>query len=229
LDGNETNDLIGIWMSGGDLTVRDCKFEQLARGLNIGGSNVKVVDNVFYNMRSDGLDVGQVSNILVDGNSFYDFGFLSGDHRDAIQFMTVGSSRSSSDIVVSNNLIMVGPGASMQGIFITDQQGIYPYLRVKIRNNLVVQTYMSNGIMVANGQDVEVTNNTVVSPTDDSIMVWIRMSNVSNYRASGNIADSGGNMTGIQAGIDPTLLKYGKIESVRPEQLIRPNIGFQMP
>jgi hypothetical protein len=180
-------------------------------------------------MRQDGLNIGQVNGILIDGNHFTNFGLHAGDHRDGIQFMTVGATRSSTDIIVRNNVIMLGSGASQQGIFMTDQVGTLPYQRVKIQNNLIVETYMSNGIMVSNGQDVELDDNTVVSATDDSYPVWIRMDKVTGLVLNRNIAESGGNVTPAQAGINMSLLKTARITTLKPTDLIVPNYGYHVP
>src|SRR3546814_7621840 len=74
-------------------------------------------------MRSDGFNFVQVQDVKVIGNSLKDFSPVSGDHADAIQFWTTGSTVASKNIEISNNLITGKSGGQMQGIFITDQSG----------------------------------------------------------------------------------------------------------
>src|SRR5690606_37311848 len=99
------------------------------------------------------------------------------------------------DIVIRNNVIETGSGSGMQGVFLRDETGVLPYQRVTIDNNIVIGKNMSNGIMVSHGNDVRITNNTVISPTDDSYPVRIRLGGdgpVTNVTSYGNVADSGG-------------------------------------
>jgi hypothetical protein len=227
LDNDSLDDPMGVWLSGSDITVVNSEFEQLHKGLNIGGENVLVKNNSFHHLREDGADFGWVKNAVIENNRFTAFDLNPGDHRDGIQFMTVGSSSSSSDIVVRNNVIVIGDGASCQGIFMTDQQGDLPYLRVTIENNLVAQTYMANGIMVANGNDITIKNNTVVSPTDDNTTVWIRLNGVSNLKRSGNVAESGGDKTPAQAGINLGLLTTANMKNLQVADLVVAGVGYQ--
>ncbi len=189
-DGNFTNDGNGIGISNGkNITITNSRFDSLGRGLQIAtATNVLVQGNSFQNMRSDGADFANIQGITIDSNTFKNFFPDADDHPDAIQFWTTGTTRASTNIVISNNQILQGEGRQSQGIFLRDQIGTLPYENVKIINNIgYMQGY--NGITVGGGKNVEVSGNTFVSSTADKLNFWIRLARVDGGVLKNNVAD----------------------------------------
>ena len=149
-----------------NITVQNTDFHQLSKGMAVSNSNsVTVTGNHFYEIRSDGFDGAGSSNVVVSKNYFSDFSPAPGDHPDAIQFWTTGTTASAHDIAISGNVIMRGAGGSMQGIFFRDQVGNIPFQNVQISDNLVVGS-MTNGIGVSGIDHGTVSNNVVASFAD---------------------------------------------------------------
>jgi len=197
LDGNARNDAVGMIFNGGsNIAVTNSRFQQLGRAAQFFGiSAVTVAKNDVREIRSDGFDFSAVSNALIDGNFFTNFQRVATDHPDAVQFQTAGSSRSSADIVIRNNVLLPGSGNGTQGIFMRDEVGTLPYKRVTIANNLLVGNGMENGITISNGADITITGNSVLSPIDGDVF-WIRLGPIAGKKlVSGNIAMRGGQKT----------------------------------
>lgn len=237
MDNNSANDGVGLQSSADNVTIKNSEFEQVARGGQISGSNINILNNRVHNMRTDGFMISSVHGIVIDGNIFSGIERVAGDHPDAVQFLTNGQS-ASYDIVIRNNVVIADNGVGMQGFFLRDEMGGMPYVNVTIENNFVLGTNMANGITVAHGQNVTVRNNTVISPTDDGNPVWIRYTGsdtkgnptgVTGLVASGNIADSGGQFTPQQAfsAAQLGLLKTSNLARLRPEQFVVPGKGYQ--
>ena len=191
LDGNPTNDRDGLNFRGSNnIAVTNSTFEQLSRGLLIGSSqDVTLSGNMFKNMSTDGMDFAAVQRVAITGNTFTNFTPKAGDHPDAIQFWTSGTTVASSDISITNNKIMMGGPEGTQGIFLRDETGALPYQRVTIDNNLVYINSGYNGITVAGGNTIAVTNNTVVSQTTDTLKLRINLSAVTNGTVANNVSD----------------------------------------
>lgn len=191
LDGNPGNDGNGLSVRASDqIKLINSSFEQLGRGAMFGSStNIEVRNNVFHDLRSDGVDFSQVQNVKILGNTFRDFFPEPGDHPDAIQFFSTGATDSSRDILISDNQIFQGRGAGIQGIFISNGDGKLPYERVVISNNLVYGNDAINGISVLSGRGVVVQNNTVLSQTGDRWTHMIRMEGINGLVLKDNVAD----------------------------------------
>jgi Right handed beta helix region len=191
LDSNATNDGNGLKVTGSSsISIKNSRFEQVGRGVLFSSTtDISLTGSTFIGIRSDGADFGDVQRVLIDRNVFRDFDLVSGDHPDAIQFWTKGTTRASTDIVISNNQILQGNGSGMQGIFLTDQVGTLPFANVSIVNNLGYVSEMYNGIMVSNGKNVTVAGNTILSPGNDSKKFWIRLENITGGVLKDNVTD----------------------------------------
>jgi hypothetical protein len=192
LDDNPVNDGNGLNVVGSQrVTVKASRFEQLGRGIQMSGSTgLRLIGNDFRAMRSDGMNFANVQQVLIDRNHFRDFFVGEGDHPDAIQFWTLGTTKASTDIVISNNQVFQGQGAGTQGIFLTDQVGSLPYANVRIENNLLYVEDGYNGIMIGNGRQITISGNSVLSPPGDRETYWIRLDRVEGAVLRGNIADT---------------------------------------
>jgi Right handed beta helix region len=172
------------------INTTNSRFKQLGRGTVLStSSDILLQGNAYSNMRTDGADFGDVQRVLVDNNTFKDFYPTGGDHPDAIQFTTAGTTRPSTDIVVSNNQIFQGKGLGVQGIFFRDQVDTLPYQNAKIINNLGYSWDQYNGINVGGGVNVEVSGNTFVSGSKDDKNFIIRLTNVKGGVVKNNVAD----------------------------------------
>jgi hypothetical protein len=164
LDGDPSNDSFGIqFRDSQNVTITNSEFQQLGRALAVGATdNVVVSGNYVHDLRSDGLDFAQVSNVQIVGNTLKNFFPAKGDHPDAIQFWTSGTKTASHDILISHNVIQKGEGAGTQGIFLRDQIGTMPYERVTISDNLVLGTGY-NAIRLQGVKDLTLTRNELVT------------------------------------------------------------------
>ncbi len=167
LNGSPADDQSGILVrSSVNVKITGSEFQQLDHGISmVDSSGVSVASNRFHDMRADGIVSAGTSNVQIVGNHFTNFYPVTGDHPDAIQFLTRGTTASARDILISGNFITRGEGAIIQGIFLTDQVGTLPYQNVTITNNVVVGA-MYNGIAVAHSANLTLTGNTVAAYSD---------------------------------------------------------------
>lgn len=174
-----------------NVSVTSSDFSHLAVGMCVmTTTGVTVQKNKFHDLRIDGTEFTAVKNVLIDGNDFRDFRSSAIDHPDAIQFWTNGTKKASTDIMISNNVIMPGTGAGSQGIFIQDEVGGLPYERLTIKNNLLLDAgNYWNGIAVRGGKDVVLEGNTSISPTGDDKVFYIRIDNVAGVKLINNLSD----------------------------------------
>lgn len=187
LDHNPANDPAGILVRGSvNVSITNSTFEQLYWGVaHVDDSHLTVSGNTFHDIRMDGVRGGGSSYVTISGNSFSDFHPNPGDHGDAIQFWTTGTTASAHDIVITNNQIHRGSGEVMQGIFMRDELKTLPYQHVTISGNLI-SGGMYNGIYLTHGQDVTVTNNIVQGFSD--MNSWVRVDNTVGATVTGNSA-----------------------------------------
>lgn len=190
LDGNPQNDGWGLFMRDSrDIQVLDSEFTELALGIlaeSIDGLVVR--GNHFHHLQRDGADFAGVVGVRIEGNRFHDFYPKDGAHPDAIQFWTAKQTRSSTDIVIRDNVILQGAGGGLQGIFLGNEIRL-PYANVAIENNLLYSAVQYHGISVYHGDGVRIVGNTVVSPPEDAARYWIRLDHVTNGVVAGNVAD----------------------------------------
>jgi len=140
MDGDPRNDGIGLKFSASsNIKVINNEFEQLGRGGQFFGvTNLTVSNNDVHDIRSDGFDFSTIIGGVISGNKFTNFRRNSADHPDAIQFQTAGASQGSSNLTISNNVMLTGSGDGFQGIFLRDETGSLPYQNVTIENNFVM-------------------------------------------------------------------------------------------
>ena len=170
-----------------NITVKNSDFHDLGYGLtHVDSKNVNITGNTFENIRVDGIRGGGTSHIEISGNTLSNFFRNPGEHGDAIQFWTKGTTASAHDIVVKDNLIYRGDGNRMQGIFFGDEsKGKLPYLDVEISGNTVLGA-MYNGINLYPAKNAVITGNTVIGYED--MKSWIRVDGSTNVTMSKNIA-----------------------------------------
>ena len=190
LDGDPTNDAEGIRFSqASDISVTNSEFHELKRALAIGDSTkVTVAGNRAHDLQVTGLMFGGgTTHVSITGNAVWNIRPVTGDHPDAIQFLTAGSTAPATDIVISRNVVFRGSGKATQGIFLRDQVGSLPYERVTIGDNLIVGTGY-NGILVMGAKDLTITDNRLISNPGDVNNTWMRVETAEGVKASGNTA-----------------------------------------
>jgi parallel beta-helix repeat protein len=205
LDGDPTDD--GTYgldiLNSNHITVSNSTIQQEVFGIGVSqSSNITISNNTIHDIECDGLHMTAVSNLTVSNNSFTNFHILPGDHPDAIQIFTAGTTTSDHDITITGNTISVGAGDQMQGIFLRDEVGTLPYQNVTITNNVLTGT-LGNGILVADGQNVTVSGNTITQGlasvswivmdtvnglvlTNNNVPVPLQLANDTNVTNSGN-------------------------------------------
>jgi Ca2+-binding RTX toxin-like protein len=186
LNNNPGDDQSGLLVKdSSNVRIVGSEFHELDHGISLSNNDgVRIEGNSMHDMRADGVIAQGTSNVQVVGNVFTDFYPSEGDHPDAIQFLTRGTTERAHDILVSGNLITRGDGAIIQGIFITDQIGL-GYDRVTVTDNVVVGG-MYNGIMVAKANGVVVSGNTVAAYAD--MGSYIRVNDSTNAQVTNNDA-----------------------------------------
>lgn len=187
LNGDPSDDRSGPFIrESSNVSVTNSEFHELGFGVNLLDSKgILISGNKFHDLRSDGVHSGGSSHVTVSGNTFTDFKPRAGDHPDAIQFFTTNVTSSATDIIVTNNVIARGVGEAVQGIFLRNASGDFPFLNVKIADNFV-SGGMYNGIAVLGARDVVITGNKVESLLD--MKSWIRVDNATGVNVSNNEA-----------------------------------------
>jgi nitrous oxidase accessory protein NosD len=174
LNGDPHDDAEGISIAGStDVSITNSEFHELKRAMAISTSTgVKVSDNRAHDLQVTGFMFAADSQVGITGNAIWNIMPVTGDHADAIQFLTAGTTTASSDIAISRNLIYRGKGGAAQGIFLRDQVGTLPYQGVIIAENLIVGTGY-NGILVMGAKTLAVTDNELVSNPGSTNDTWI--------------------------------------------------------
>lgn len=188
LDNDSSNDPSGLgFQRSARITVINSEFQQLNRALSVSVcQEIKISGNHLHDIRSDGIDMAQVSKVEISRNIFRNFRPVGSDHPDAIQFWTRNTTEPSRDVLISDNLIMKGEGAYTQGIFLTDQIKSNPYERITVTNNLILGTGY-NALRIHNTTDLTVANNELVSFAGDN-NTFLLIKGVDRVTATGNRA-----------------------------------------
>lgn len=183
--------------------------------LSLSGNNI-------HDIRSDGFNFGGVSNVLITDNYFHDFNTSpdSGDHADFIQFWTTNTDNPSSNITISSNILDVGIGGSVQGIFIGNElvaaglagQEMY-YKNFEITNNILNLDHV-HAVSVGFVDGLLVSANTIMRAPGSSMIPSINVTSDSSdviiqYNAAPRIS-------GWSGQVDWLLLKNVIIQNTDP-------------
>ncbi|SFJ22547.1 Concanavalin A-like lectin/glucanases superfamily protein [Sphingomonas sp. NFR04] len=157
-------------------------------GLDVRGVDTMLVrGNNFLDNRRDHSNYSEMTNVVIDDNRYEGLYPINGEHPDAIQFMTMGRAYGSSNISITNNVVLQGDGRGTQGFYMQDEVGTMPFKNVTIDNNLIYLSGMYHGINLENTQGAKITNNTITSVSDEK-STWIRVENVTGT-VSNNLTD----------------------------------------
>ena len=194
-DGNPANDGQGLIVS--DTTnfrFDHSEVTSLTRGVYVERStNVTFANNELHNVRMDGLAIASTNTLFALNNVFRNFRPQPGDHADAIQLWNTNQTRGSANILIRDNVVWMPEEqsegtAGVQGIWIADP-GAHGYQNVWIRNNLVYSNDIWNGISVFGGRSVEVSNNSLLSRSDDGERLWLRLEGGWGHRVFNNVTE----------------------------------------
>lgn len=158
-----------------DVDVLNTEFHSWWKALSAAQStNLDFIGNNIHTIRSDGISLGEVQNVLIENNYIHDFGGLagSGDHRDMIQIQRV-SGTGSSDIYIRNNVLDIGAGDYAQGIWAGADKGnisdpTHWNYNIVVENNVLYNAH-ANGIALHMTDGATISNNTVIAvPTQQT-------------------------------------------------------------
>jgi len=189
LNGDPSDDVAAFLIRNSrNVAIKDSEFQQLQDGVgHLDDDGLTIAGDYFHDMRNDAIRGGGSSHVQIVANRFTDFRPEPRDHDDAIQFWTTNTTEPAHDILVKDNVIWRGAGsAAFQGVFLRDERGSLPFLRVMIDHNLVVGAGY-NAIAISHGQDIAITDNIVAAFPDNRS--WIRWGDVQNLRMTGNRAE----------------------------------------
>lgn len=201
LDGNPQGKASGISiLKSSNIKVLNSEFQQLRRGVGVGSSqDIVISGNNFHDLQTDGIMAAQVTNIQILKNNFSSFFPVKGDHPDAIQFLTAGTSQASRDILIADNTASRGNGSGVQGVFMRDEKKMYPFENVRILNNLLIGTGY-NGIAIAGGKNIEISGNELLSYEGKTNLNWVLVRRADGVVVQNNKALKFGyeNVTGLK-------------------------------
>jgi Ca2+-binding RTX toxin-like protein len=192
---------------GSSVNVTGSTFNQLTNGLSVSfGSGFNVQNNSFTNIGQWGISQAQVTNDVIDNNSFSSFFPATGVHSDAVIIWTTGTTQPSSNITIDNNTIAQGSGqTNLQGIFLADELGDMTYKNVQIANNTISNIGLT-AIGVTDGNDVQINSNKIsaVGSASNILVETAQNLAISNNAASNyeflninSITNSGNIMNGV--------------------------------
>ncbi len=187
MNSNPQDDQSGIWIGNASdhITIRNSEFQELVNGIvHINAPDLLIDGNYIHDIGTDGIHGGGASNITISNNHIADFHTVEGQHPDAIQFWTVNTKESVSNITITGNLIERGTGAPVQGVFMGNEANL-PYKGVTISNNTVIGG-LYNAIALGVGDGITITGNKVLPLNDQES--WIVLRWVTNTTVSGNQA-----------------------------------------
>ena len=162
-----------------DLLIEECTFRTFWKAMGVGGTNLVIRANDISRIRSDGINTGPCTNLLIELNYIHDFGTteVSKDHRDMIQLMGEATG-----VVLRDNFLDMNEGLYAQAIW-SDNKNLMT--DVVIANNLILNAH-TNGIALSNIVNLTVDANIMASVPRDvttgiaipKINVWAREGSV---------------------------------------------------
>ena len=130
-----------------DVTVENSEIKTWLRGILINeSSNINILDNDIHSIRSDGMDVVQVQNVLIEGNYIHDF--RGAPDQQIIPISSSSGHRAppsaTTNVTIRNNMLDMGQGSWTESIFIRNEvvdQGLAGtsmyYKNILIENNTI--------------------------------------------------------------------------------------------
>ncbi len=184
--------------SGGEnILIEGCTFDGMGHALGISSTtNLEVIGNEFTNVYGDGLRLVAIQNGLIDGNYMHDFSGSpnSVNHDDLIQVWGSGANTLTSNLTISNNILLSSDSGS-QSIFIRNEDfgklgdSTNGYFQdITVTNNLIYNDH-TNGIRVNDTEGLLIENNTLIQNPDlEDMYPVINANNSLDVIIAGNIA-----------------------------------------
>jgi hypothetical protein len=169
-----------------NVTLSNSRFTRLLHAVQIlEVKDLQVTANDFWNLRSDGVRGGGITNALYANNVCSEFHPVVPDHPDCIQIWSTNAAEPGRNIVIRDNLVVRAKGDPTQGIFVRDTFSKMPFENLEISGNLVIGT-LFNGIAVDGVNSGKVLGNEAVAV--DGQKTWIRLQRAQNVELRGNLA-----------------------------------------
>lgn len=169
------------------VTISNSRFHNLRNGMGmLALDGIRVQNNEFTDIRSDGVHGGDISNAEISGNLFTDFHPAAADHPDAMQLWSTPRATTLENIAIHDNLVVRGGGQPMQGVFLRDVKNNMAFRNVEIRDNLVLGG-LYNGIAVCCVTGGAIEGNQVVNYPDRP-QSWIRINGSNGLTLRNNSA-----------------------------------------
>lgn len=155
-----------------DVLVSDSSFTTFWKGIGIGASDrVTLIGNELSDMRSDGINFAQVTDILVENNHIHDFRIneATGDHPDMIQMWTANTTARSTGITIRGNLLDIGDGGVTHAMLLEQTRstagtvgdaGVFE--NILIEDNVIVGAH-PHGITVGETEGLTIRDNTLLA------------------------------------------------------------------
>jgi Ca2+-binding RTX toxin-like protein len=170
-----------------NVSITNSEIHDLANGINhLNSKNLVFSGNNIHDIRIDGIRGAGSSDITISKNTFTNFRPQAGDHPDAIQFWTAGTTTAAKNITITDNTFVRGDGAAVQGIFVGNEAGI-AYENLKITGNAIVGG-MYQGIMVYQANGAVIEHNLVQGYAD--MNSWIMVGKTTNSVLANNTASA---------------------------------------
>ena len=155
----------GVQVAGGNnILLENNTIHTIWKAIGITADNVVLRGNEIHTFRSDGINTGTTTNVVMEGNYLHDADTVefAGDHRDSIQLMGTADG-----MVLRDNLIDIGDGLYSQSIW-SDAKNFMD--NVTVAGNVIINSH-TNGIALHNVGKIDVTGN---------VMVWLPRSDAAN-------------------------------------------------
>ncbi len=169
-------------------------------------TNVTVVDNDISAIQGDGIRIGGVSGMLIEGNNLHDLlgSTQDANHSDMIQIWGTNISHNNENITIRENILDTGNGARYQMIFGHNEdiaENGFLFENIVIEDNVLYGAHQ-HGISIEDTLNATVRYNTVIYNSD----TYVNMADGSQVQAE---------MTGaIQIGGEGAVIEYNIAHNV---------------
>lgn len=158
----------GLFVRGSkDIAIENNEFINWETALKVMESDqVDLLNNEISKSSSDGINLAQVTNTLVEGNYIHDFDAspFTLAHKDMIQVWTEGTSSSTENLTIRGNILDSGAGVFTQSIYMFNEDNIL-YRDITIEDN-VIRNAQKHGITIEDARGVDISNNTLILNED---------------------------------------------------------------
>ena len=170
-EGNDHAAKAMIVRSSESITIEDSLATNLDHAFMFMNSrDIRVTGNELTQLQGDGLRIGGVTGLLIEGNSLHDFIGTpqSANHSDMIQIWGTNATVNNKDITIRGNLLDTGNGARYQMIFGHNEEfekNGFLFENIVIEENVIFGAHQ-HSISLNDTIDTVVRNNTVIYNQD---------------------------------------------------------------